>query len=70
MAERRIEVRIFTARASLPEAIPYIEEWCEKFIGQKLKVTNVKDFECLEIWDDRAVGVLLNYGQPKGYGGM
>jgi hypothetical protein len=59
---RGIEVRIFTARASVPELIPPIEEWCLKYIGHKLKVTNSKDFGTIEIWDDRAVRVKPNTG--------
>jgi hypothetical protein len=30
-----------------------------------LEVTCVKDFAMIELWDDRAVGVLMNTGQPK-----
>lgn len=61
-----IEVRIFTARATQQEAIPYIHEWCIKHIGQPLKVTNVKDYAMIELWDDRAVGVIHNTGRVKG----
>lgn len=57
-----IEVRIFTARASVPEYIPYVEDWAEKYIGTRLKVTNVKDFKMIEIWDDRARRVRFNMG--------
>lgn len=61
------EVRIFTARIyQCPEAIPHIEAWCERYIGQKLAVTNVKDFGMIELWDDRAVQVEMNTGQPLG----
>jgi hypothetical protein len=58
------EVRIFTARASVPEEMPSIEEWCRKHLGVVLQITNVKDFGCVEIWDDRAVRVLANTGMP------
>lgn len=57
------DVRIFTARASVPELIPAVEEWCVKHFGKKLPVTNVKDFSTLEIWDDRAVQVEPNTGK-------
>ena len=56
------EVRIFTARASVPEQIPPVEAWCEKHLGQKLQVTNQKDFGMIELWDDRAVQVEFNTG--------
>lgn len=59
-----IEVRIFTARACAPEQIPMIQAWCLKHIGVVLEVTNVKDFDCMQIWDDRAVRVPINSGAP------
>lgn len=60
-----IEVRIFTARACQPEAVPYIVKWCIEHIGVALRVTNVKDYAMLELWDDRAVGVQFNQGTIK-----
>lgn len=39
-----------------------IETWCEKHIGKKLPVTAVKDFRMIELWDDRAIQVVLNTG--------
>lgn len=39
-------------------------DWCEKHIGQRLKVTAVKDFTMVELWDDRAVQVYPNTGIP------
>lgn len=56
------EVRIFTARASDPSAVPYINEWCREHVGQALAVTNVKDYGMIELWDDRAVQVVINTG--------
>ncbi len=44
------------------EQTKLIEDWCEKHIGQKLKVTAVKDFTMIELWDDRAVQVIPNTG--------
>jgi len=60
------DVRIFTARASVPEMIPVVEEWAEKHFGQKLKVTNQKDFSTETIWDDRARQVEINTGRLIG----
>ena len=57
------DVRIFTARASVPEQIPPIDEWCRKHIGQTLPVTNIKDFAMIELWDDRCVQVVPNTGE-------
>ena len=61
-----IDVRIMTARVC--EGDPnnsreYIEQWCIKQFGQKLPVTNEKDYRMLELWDDRAVQVIRNTGQ-------
>ena len=60
-----IEVRIMTARVcdGDPEGSrPYIENWCRKYLGQKLPVTNEKDYDMIELWDDRAVQVIPNTG--------
>ncbi len=40
-----------------------IEAWCEEHIGYKLKVTAMKDFLMIELWDDRAVQVEMNTGR-------
>lgn len=68
------EVRIFTARVTtssnplrrrdVVKIRKMIEDWCEFHIGHRLKVTNVKDFGLRELWDDRAVRVAENTGQP------
>src|SRR5579859_1990771 len=57
------DVSIFTARvANGPEAIGYIEAWCQYWLGRRLPVTNVKDMKMYELWDDRAVQVIKNAG--------
>ena len=71
------EVRIFTARvdggvgsieaADVAAVRGHIEDWCLKHIGEVLPVTNVKDFGMIELWDDRAVQVRANTGEPVGY---
>jgi hypothetical protein len=43
-----------------------IDAWCLQHIGQILPVTNVKDFAMAELWDDRAVQVRINTGEPVG----
>lgn len=71
------EVRIFTARVCQPdvpligggrasvEAIrSAIQDWTEQHFGVRLPVTNVKDFGMVELWDDRAVRVRANAGEP------
>ena len=70
------EVRIFTARVSHDETMPRIRDaaaamkairlWCREHIGVELRVTNVKDYAMIELWDDRAVQVSPNTGEPVG----
>ncbi len=67
-------VKIFTARmhghgvevigVGPADVLTPIEQWCEKHLGQKLPVTNIKDFGMIELWDDRCVQVIPNTGVP------
>ena len=67
-------VKIFTARVhghgapiiggGVEDVITPIQDWCEKHIGKRLEVTNVKDFGMIELWDDRAIQVEVNTGFP------
>jgi hypothetical protein len=68
-------VKIFTARMhghrapilgsmQFEDALTPIQEWCKKHLGCVLEVTNVKDFGMVELWDDRAVQVRTNTGEP------
>ncbi len=65
------EVRIFTARVSIPEeaaeAQIAISDWCSKHLGRRLTVTCKKDYEMLELWDDRCVQVEQNTGEIVGH---
>lgn len=60
------EVRIFTARVHdrTTSTVAVIHDWCETHLGERLPVTNVKDFGMVELWDDRAVAVEINTGRP------
>jgi hypothetical protein len=40
-----------------------IQEWCEKYIGRKLKVTATKDYGMICLYDDRAYRVIMNEGR-------
>lgn len=60
-----VEVRIFTARASVPEYIPFVTRWLEEQGLPALPVTNIKDFAMISLWDDRCVQVETNSGKPK-----
>lgn len=73
-----VEVRIFTARVAESDSNldgsvhrvfavrTAIESWCEKHIGQKLAVTNKKDFSMICLYDDRAFQVEANTGKIVG----
>ena len=60
------EVRIFTARVAQDDGTERrkIMAWCKEHIGQELNVTNRKDHGMIELWDDRAVEVRTNTGEP------
>lgn len=60
-------VKIFTARVSHgPTEVEIvrraIQSWCTEHIGRPLEVTNQKDWNMIELWDDRAVQVIPNTG--------
>ena len=68
LAEGR-EVRIFTARMAEPrpkirkQVAEAIADYTKLHVGKALRATNIKDFSMIEIWDDRAVRVMLNTGE-------
>jgi hypothetical protein len=68
-------VKIFTARihghgkpdlngGPAIDVLTPIQNWCRQHSGRVLPVTNIKDFGMVELWDDRAVRVRINTGQP------
>lgn len=59
-----IRLKIFTARASIPSQIPPVKKWLEKHGLGDLEITNKKDFQMIEIWDDNCVQVIKNTGEP------
>jgi hypothetical protein len=61
-----VEVRIVTARATDVAQIPIVKKWLRKHGLGNLMVTNEKDMNMLELWDDRAVQVEPNVGKPLG----
>jgi hypothetical protein len=70
------DVRIFTARVARQFSDQHrdriesqyaegvIREWCYQHLGRVLPVTCVKDMGMIELWDDRAVRVKANEGEP------
>lgn len=57
-------VKIFTARASETKYIPAIKQWLKENNLPELEITNIKDRQMIEYWDDRAVQVTPNTGIP------
>ncbi len=62
------EVKIFTARvascyADAEENRAAIRLWCAQQFGRELLVTAEKDGRMAELWDDRAVGLVMNTGE-------
>ncbi len=62
-----IKVKVFTARMSQNPDLwqKRIGDWTQCFVGTRLEATCIKDFGCIELWDDIAVGVAVNTGMPK-----
>lgn len=61
-----LESKKFADNTFAQKQIIFIQDWCEKHIGVRLEVTNVKDFAMVELWDDRCVQVIMNTGKPVG----
>jgi hypothetical protein len=69
-------VKIFTARVhpqvhpqdgqKAEEARRAIERWCRRHLGQTLEVTHEKDRYLVQIYDDKAVGIIPNTGIEVG----
>lgn len=62
-------VKIFTARVAVPEpdrsaVVAAIHAWLVANGLPRLDITNAKDLGTIEIWDDRAVQVRINTGEP------
>lgn len=59
-------VKIMTARVAGEagdSAKLYIRRWLNNYGLFTVDITNVKDFEMIELWDDRAVSVQKNTGE-------
>jgi len=59
-----IQVKIFTARASVPSHIEPIQDMLERIGLPRLEVTNAKDYRTMCLYDDRCVQVIPNTGIP------
>jgi len=56
------EVPFETTRATAAHQRKLIKAWLREHIGCELPITNVKPYSACEIWDDRAIQVILNTG--------
>ena len=59
------KVKIFTARADDETSVNAIKKWLKQHELPDLEVTNLKDKNMKELWDDRAVSVEKNTGRIK-----
>jgi len=57
-----IEVRVFTARASDPTLIAPIQSWLIENGLPDLVITNRRDMDLMQLWDDRVVQTECNSG--------
>jgi hypothetical protein len=58
-----VSVKIFTARASDASQVDMIHRWLNENGLPEFEVTNVKDFDMIRLYDDRAVQVITNTGE-------
>lgn len=56
------DIKIFTARACDPQEVERIKKWLKEWRLPNFEITNVKDYDCVQIWDDRARQVIFNTG--------
>lgn len=56
-------MKIFTARVSMSGHEKPIQGWLKRHGIGGLEITNTKDFNMVEYWDDRAVQVIPNTGE-------
>ena len=61
------EVYIFSARADSNTSIKHIQRWLDYHGLPQLPITNIKLKIFQEIWDDRAIRVERNSGEPTEY---
>ena len=69
-ARKGVTVKIFTARASDSTQVDMIQRWLRENGLPEFEVTNVKDFEMIRLYDDRAVQVITNTGEIVEPAGM
>lgn len=63
MVKNGVRVKIFTARAGDSEQIQLVKAWLVSNGLPSLEVTNVKDYDMIRFYDDRAIQVIPNTGE-------
>jgi hypothetical protein len=63
LTEEGHRIKIFTARASDARQVAMVREWLRENGLPEFEVTNIKDFEMIRLYDDRAVQVIANTGK-------
>lgn len=56
-------IKIFTARAYDARQVAMVREWLRENGLPEFEVTNIKDFQMIRLYDDRAVQVIANTGE-------
>lgn len=59
-------VKVFTPRAADESGTAKVEQWLREHELPELEVTCEKDLHMLELWDNRAIQIIPNTGQPVG----
>ncbi|ACN15657.1 hypothetical protein HRM2_25630 [Desulforapulum autotrophicum HRM2] len=63
MVKSGVRVKIFTARAGDTEQVQLVKTWLRTNGFPDFEVTNVKDYDMIRLYDDRAVQVIANTGE-------
>jgi hypothetical protein len=63
MVKSGVRVKIFTARAGDSEQVQLVKAWLLENGFPDFEVTNVKDYDMIRLYDDRAVQVIANTGE-------
>jgi hypothetical protein len=58
-------IKIFTARADDEKSVNAIKQWLKDNDLPDLEITNLKDRDMTELWDDKAIGIVKNKGEIK-----
>lgn len=60
--QKGVRIKIMTARAGDEEGLAATKKWLSEHGLPDFEITNKKDFDMIELWDDRAIQVIHNTG--------